>query len=66
MSKATFVYGEDWEGVYIDGKLLEDGHSINPRDLLSNLGYQIESFDVNQQWLEDNGLPKHLENVVRA
>ena len=29
MKKAVLVQGGDWEGLFVDGKLIEEGHCIN-------------------------------------
>jgi hypothetical protein len=32
MSKMTIVRGDDWEGIYINDKLMREGHSVEPFD----------------------------------
>jgi hypothetical protein len=64
-TKLTIVSGEDWKGIYADGKLLSEGHSLNIREILENLGYDVDDFDVNQEWLENEGLPKDLKKVKK-
>jgi len=40
--KIVFVNSEggDWEGIYVDGKLLREDHSLAPDDVLSVLGIE--------------------------
>lgn len=60
----TFVRASDWEGVYLDGKLLDQGHSVRSDELGKHLGYKIKSVSVDEQWLEDNSeLPDGLSEV---
>lgn len=53
----------DWEGLYVDGRLVFEGHSIQWRQMLEALDVDYNSFDCDQQWLFDNGLPKELDKV---
>lgn len=63
--KIVFVEGDDWEGVYGDGKLLAEGHRLNKRDVLDALGIEYEELNADKQWLEDSGrLPTWIEDVV--
>lgn len=64
--------GDDWEGIYINGHLETEGHSI---PLSSFLDWAVESGpvhvvkvvsgEVNIDWINDCGsLPNNLEDVV--
>lgn len=65
MKEATIVVGDDWEGVYIDGELLTEGHSIDTTRLLRELGFCVVHIEPNSEWLEGEGyLPKYLSDVV--
>lgn len=37
MDKIVFVYADDWEGVYLDGNLLQQRHSIDAYELIQDL-----------------------------
>ncbi len=65
MKKITIVSnGDDWEGVYLDGKLLAQGHSVDADDILVALGYKVVDVLTEEGWLEDQGyLPENLEDV---
>lgn len=64
--KATLVFGEDWQGLYLDGKLAAEGHRLNARDVLDALGIAHESFDADNDWLCARGdLPVDLDEVER-
>ena len=59
--KITFVEAEDWEGIYIDGKLAMQTHALWPQDILSILGIKYEVLDANEDWIQDVGkLPENL------
>lgn len=65
MKTATIIdNGDDWVGIYIDGKLVTQGHQINPRELLKQLGYFVESLEPDYDWLDGEGyLPEDLKDV---
>lgn len=59
----TFVEGDDWRGIYVDGKLYHEGHSI-PRSTIAELiGADMIYADLD--WLSEQGrLPQSLDDVV--
>jgi hypothetical protein len=65
------VYADDWQGLYANGKLILQGHSLRPSEILEWLaGYgplEVVSYDVrpaNDEWLNDLGrLPEDLSEV---
>ena len=61
----TIIYGDDWEGIYYNGELLNEGHSINLTDVLIKLGYTIENKQVSEEEWEELGdsCPEKLEDV---
>ena len=69
MVTVTIVKGDDWKGVYFDGALFAQGHSLDPvRDILKPLwGQRIghsESRWVDSDWLECEGnLPERLSDI---
>lgn len=64
MKKITFVYADDWMGLYIDGELVRENHSLEPDDVLLELGIKYDDFWAE---VEDGGrLPKKLKDVKRA
>ena len=65
--KITIVSGDDWEGVYRNGRLVCEGHIVNCYEALRSLGYPVKCVTADQDWLEDNGrLPDRLSEVVEA
>lgn len=61
---------EDWEGLYIDGKLVSEGHSIRVHDVLDALGVtltRINLDDKQESQLERKGsMPKTLKGVQKT
>jgi hypothetical protein len=45
----------DWIAVYRDGKLLDQGHSIQEEDLIKLLGFELEHEVWNEQMFNENG-----------
>ena len=64
IDEVVIVHGDDWVGVYVDGKLRYEGHSIRPEQLLELLGINCRDFECDLDWLEEEGnLPKDLKDV---
>lgn len=61
---------EDWEELYIDGKLVSEGHSIRVHDVLDALGVtltRINLDDKQESQLERKGsMPKTLKGVQKT
>jgi len=56
----------DWEGVYVDGILKFEGHSIQWWQMLKALGIEYTTFDADDEWLLDRGrLPEKLTEVKK-
>lgn len=71
MAKLVLVRADDWEGIYVDGKLVTEGHS---HDTLEAIKLAIkhgvseaETKWANDAWLHDQGnLPNKLADVKFA
>jgi len=69
VSAFTVVNGDDWTGLYVDGKLVEQGHSISASDALRIArDYKkiesVETLYADIDWLHDLGwLPDKLSDV---
>jgi hypothetical protein len=65
----AWVYGNDWEGLYIDGRLEFEGHSF-PWELVMGklVGTCVRSFSassLDEDWLQDLGwLPADIGELV--
>lgn len=60
----VFVHGDDgdWEGIYVDGKLLREDHSLEPDDVLSVLGIDYEVHWIDME--DGSRLPKDLGELA--
>lgn len=65
MSDIVHVWEDDWAGLYVDGVLKHEGHSIRDEDWLELLnGRQVNLEDVKPGWLEGQGrLPLLLSEI---
>ena len=55
----------DWEGYYLNGKLLGQGHSVRANELLEALGFDVENIELTTEEIEELGcqLPKDIKEV---
>lgn len=62
--KVVEVWTDDWCAVYINGKLVQEGHSINFHDFMYTLVSMglIESYDSKEVYTEDN-YPEQLSDL---
>lgn len=62
--KITFVDGDDWEGMYIDGKLIIENHVLSVPEVLEKSGLEYDEVFADQDWLAEHGsLPEKLKDV---
>ena len=68
MSRLTIVTNyDDWEGVYLDGKIIDQGHSIDWKLVLSELGFTLDEQEADHDWLAYEGyLPEKIEDCKFA
>lgn len=59
----TLVYGDDWSGLYVDGKLKFQNHRIEADDVLEALGLSFEKKDAGEFLMITGGLPEDLSEV---
>lgn len=65
--KIIIVCGSDWTGMYVDGEMRLQSHSLSAYHVLQMLGYDVETRDVSsdteaEKWLETRGgFPETLE-----
>jgi hypothetical protein len=61
------VRGDDWEGLYIDGKLETEGHSLSPSDIFKVLDIRVTNHDLDDEWIcEQGSLPENFDEVKLA
>ena len=61
----VFICADDWEGMYINGELIAEGHSIEKNTVLTALSIEFKEYwTVDEKWLTDRGrLPDYLSEV---
>ena len=60
----VIVHGDDWMGVYVNGKRVAENHSIYGDEMLAALGIEFEYRTADSEWLDEHGrLPDELSDV---
>lgn len=68
MTEMTIVQGDDWVGVYVDNKLVTEGHDLDAFEAI-DIVFQYSVTECEKQfvdldWLADRGnFPELLEDV---
>lgn len=63
--KLNFVTADDWQGLYIDGNLVLEGHSLSIKSILDILNIKHHSVEVDDEWMQEEGrLPERIEDIV--
>ena len=64
MNKLTIVSNnDDWDGMYLDGLIIDQGHQLDWEHILSKLGFSLESKEADYDWLSERGnLPSELDD----
>lgn len=67
-AKVLIVCAEagDWEGLYIDGELVKEGHSLTVCEVLEALGIEHESFSIEMDAYGLSNLPLKAANLPQA
>lgn len=75
MLDVKYVIGEDWEGIYIQGLLRDEGHKIRFKDgfafvcdYINQIGnvdhIEFSTYSIEQEWLENEGsLPEYFSDI---
>jgi hypothetical protein len=60
----TFVDGDDWDGIYVDGNLKVENHCLDIGELCEATGIKVNIIAPDEDWLAENGsLPELLKDV---
>ncbi|MOA10828.1 hypothetical protein D3C78_1307350 [compost metagenome] len=71
--KINIVIADDWEGLYLNNRLIEEGHKIKRLELVGVMK-EFNTFDVEEQWLNNAGieaverigsLPSKYDDIAR-
>ena len=63
--RIDYVVGDDWEGVYVDGRLFDEGQSLRPEDWIRLIRTHFHE-DLQSEHREaeiDGHLPERLSEV---
>lgn len=64
--KITFVSGGDWQGLYVDGKIVLQNHSLYPIEVLEALKIDFDYIETDDEWLYKIGrFPDELSKVKK-
>lgn len=67
---AVVVKVDDWAGLYIDGKLVSEGHSISTHDLVVHGVLDedrgLDGTPFEQELINHGGMPKNLDDVPKG
>ncbi len=65
INEVVIVDADDWQGLYVNGKLQYENHEIRPDEILKILGINYRIIECDSNWIENQGgrLPKNLEMV---
>ena len=62
MKKFIHVAADDWEGLYVDGKLVAQGHSLSLETWFRHLEVDVDSYGLDWDWMHRVGtLPANFE-----
>ena len=62
--KIVIVEGDNWQGLYIDGELKEQYHSLELYTIFKYLDIPVDFINADDEWLRKLGyLPKKIEDI---
>jgi hypothetical protein len=65
MKNIKYILSNDWQGLYLNGELVLEDHSLHPTKVLESLGIKFELLSANEEWLEEQGrFPEKFADVV--
>lgn len=65
--KIVIVNGDDWHGLYVDGKLYHEGHDIPIDIIFQALNVPFKKIECDYAWLEKaRKLPADLQRVKKG
>ena len=65
LSKIQIVDTDDWQGLYVDGELMLEGHRLSVYDVLNVLGFvNVECPDVDMDLQRCASFPQKFSDLV--
>lgn len=69
--KVVWAQGDDWNGLFINGKLAMEDHQLHPKSIQAvlkkhnALGVEVEFKEVDMEWMWEVGsFPTDISEVV--
>lgn len=63
MNEYIYVFGDDWNALYIEGELVYEGHDTFPHTY--RMFFDVEEKEADLDWLMEQGrYPKFISEVV--
>jgi hypothetical protein len=65
LPKVNLLHSEDhdWVGIYVDDKLVEEGHSFTPEMVLEAIGVKHQSLDIDFEAADWGSCPRTYAEV---
>lgn len=70
MKHIILAKGDNWEGLYVDGRLMSEGHSLATKDIVEEVlkwrDVQYDERNIDLYWLDEReeDLPPSISDVV--
>jgi len=65
--KLIFVGSDDWEGLYINGKLIMEDHHLDVFKILKAIDIKYQYIEADDDWICERGtLPENIKEVKEA
>ncbi len=64
MKNLLLLQSDDWDGLFIDGKLVTEGHSISLYKFCKILGIKVDFKEVDDEYMYEMGsFPENLDEI---
>lgn len=65
--KITIVSTSDWTGIYKNGELIDQDHSLDVKSVLKAMGLDVTSHGIDDDVLVDHGygFPENLSDIQK-
>jgi hypothetical protein len=66
VNEVTVVQCDDWIALFVDGKKVIEGHSLNETDIFRAIGVEMRCIWLEDEWVEEHGFPETLDNLPQG
>lgn len=63
MPSVHLVYMDDWQALYVDGKLVLENHSLRAKDILKAIGVEFQALHLEENLEIRECLPANFEEL---